>query len=134
MAKQLAKFLFDSERALITINMSEYTERHTVARLIGAPAGYIGYEDSGQLEQVRRKPFSVLLLDEFEKAHKVSFRSRSDLRFTSQSDTVLLFQDVSNILLQILDEGMITDSQGRKIDFRNTSRFSHCAVSSEGLC
>lgn len=98
MAKQLAKFLFDSERALITINMSEYTERHTVARLIGAPAGYIGYEDSGQLEQVRRKPFSVLLLDEFEKAHK----------------------DVSNILLQILDEGMITDSQGRKIDFRNT--------------
>lgn len=70
MAKQIAKFLFDSERALITINMSEYTERHTVARLIGAPAGYIGYEDSGQLEQVRRKPFCVLLLDEFEKAHK----------------------------------------------------------------
>lgn len=100
MAKQLAKFLFDSERALITINMSEYTERHTVARLIGAPAGYVGYEDSGQLEQVRRRPFSVLLLDEFEKAHK----------------------DVSNILLQILDEGMITDSQGRKIDFRNTSK------------
>jgi ATP-dependent Clp protease ATP-binding subunit ClpB len=78
--------------------MSEYSERHTVARLIGAPAGYIGYEDSGQLEQIRRKPFSVLLLDEFEKAHK----------------------DVANILLQILDEGMITDSQGRKIDFRNT--------------
>jgi ATP-dependent Clp protease ATP-binding subunit ClpA len=77
MAKQLAKFLFDSERALITINMSEYAERHTVARLIGAPAGYIGYEDSGQLEQVRRKPFCVLLLDEFEKAHKVSLRNLS---------------------------------------------------------
>lgn len=77
MAKKLAKFLFDSERALITINMSEYAERHTVARLIGAPAGYIGYEDSGQLEQVRRKPFCVLLLDEFEKAHKVSLRTLS---------------------------------------------------------
>lgn len=71
LSKKLAKFLFDSERSLVTINMSEYSERHTVARLIGAPAGYIGYEDSGQLEQIRRKPFSVLLLDEFEKAHKV---------------------------------------------------------------
>lgn len=81
MAKQIAKFLFDSERALITINMSEYTERHTVARLIGAPAGYIGYEDSGQLEQVRRKPFCVLLLDEFEKAHKVSVQETASLPF-----------------------------------------------------
>lgn len=123
MAKQLAKFLFDSERALITINMSEYTERHTVARLIGAPAGYVGYEDSGQLEQVRRKPFSVLLLDEFEKAHKVNLRCSSVMcgRCAESADPFCI-QDVSNILLQILDEGMITDSQGRKIDFRNTSK------------
>ncbi|PLW33959.1 hypothetical protein PCASD_12351 [Puccinia coronata f. sp. avenae] len=99
LCKALAGFLFDTQRALIQINMSEYSEKHTVSRLIGAAPGYIGYEDAGQLtEQVRRKPFSLVLLDEFEKAHK----------------------EVANILLQILDEGTLTDSQGRKVDFRNT--------------
>lgn len=99
LCKTLAEFLFDTQRALIQINMSEYGEKHTVSRLIGAAPGYVGYEDAGQLtEQVRRKPFSVVLLDEFEKAHK----------------------EVANILLQILDEGTLTDSQGRRVDFRNT--------------
>ncbi|KAH8928754.1 P-loop containing nucleoside triphosphate hydrolase protein [Atractiella rhizophila] len=99
LAKRLAQFLFDDEKALITINMSEYGERFNVSRLIGAAPGYVGYEESGQLtEQVRRRPYSVVLFDEFEKAHK----------------------DVANILLQILDEGLLQDSQGRKIDFKNT--------------
>ncbi|EGG10433.1 uncharacterized protein MELLADRAFT_47014 [Melampsora larici-populina 98AG31] len=99
LCKALATFLFDTQRSLIQINMSEYSEKHTVSRLIGAAPGYVGYEDAGQLtEQVRRKPFSLILLDEFEKANK----------------------EVANILLQILDEGTLTDSQGRKVDFRNT--------------
>lgn len=98
-AKVLAKFLFDSEDALIRIDMSEYMEKFAVSRLVGAPPGYIGYEEGGQLtEKVRRKPYSVVLLDEIEKAHP----------------------DVFNLLLQVLDEGFITDSLGRKIDFRNT--------------
>ena len=100
LCKALAGFLFNDEnRGLITINMSEYHDRHTVSRLIGAAPGYIGYEEGGQLtEAVRRKPYAVILLDEMEKAHK----------------------DVALILLQILDEGTVTDSQGRKIDFKNT--------------
>lgn len=98
-AKVLARFLFDNEDALIRIDMSEYMEKFAVSRLIGAPPGYIGYEEGGQLtEKIRRKPYSVVLLDEIEKAHP----------------------DVFNILLQILDEGFVTDSLGRKIDFRNT--------------
>ncbi|KAG0150419.1 hypothetical protein CROQUDRAFT_713378 [Cronartium quercuum f. sp. fusiforme G11] len=99
LCKTLAEFLFDTQKALIQINMSEYSEKHTVSRLIGAAPGYVGFEEAGQLtEQVRRKPFSLVLLDEFEKAHK----------------------EVANILLQILDEGTLTDSHGRKVDFRNT--------------
>ena len=99
LAKQLARLLFDSEHALTRIDMSEYGERHAVARLIGAPPGYIGYEEGGQLTNaVRRKPYSVILLDEFEKAHR----------------------EVSNLLLQVLDEGFLTDSQGVRVDFRNT--------------
>ncbi|GAA5940496.1 chaperone ATPase HSP78 [Sporobolomyces koalae] len=100
LAKTLAAELTGSERNLITINMSEYQDKHTVSRLIGAAPGYIGYENAGQLtEAVRRKPFSVVLFDEFEKAHR----------------------DVANILLQILDEGALTDSQGRRVDFKNTT-------------
>lgn len=99
LAKTLAQVLFDSETNMIRIDMSEYMEKHTVARLIGAPPGYIGYEEGGQLtEAVRRKPYSVILFDEIEKAHR----------------------DVFNILLQILDDGRITDSQGRTVDFKNT--------------
>ncbi|MBI2995419.1 MAG: ATP-dependent chaperone ClpB [Candidatus Melainabacteria bacterium] len=99
LAKSLAYVLFDDEQNMIRIDMSEYQERHTVSRLIGAPPGYIGYEEGGQLtEQVRRKPYSVILFDEVEKAHA----------------------DVFNLLLQILDDGRLTDSQGRKIDFKNT--------------
>jgi len=99
LAKTLAEALFDSEENLVRIDMSEYMERHAVSRLIGAPPGYIGYEEGGQLtEAVRRKPYSVLLFDEIEKAHP----------------------DVFNILLQILDDGRVTDSQGRTIDFKNT--------------
>jgi len=98
-ARALAEFLFDDERALVRIDMSEYMEKHSVARLIGAPPGYVGYEEGGQLtEAVRRRPYSVLLFDEIEKAHP----------------------DVFNILLQILDDGRLTDSQGRMVDFRNT--------------
>jgi len=98
-AKALAEFLFDDERALVRIDMSEYMERHAVARLIGAPPGYVGYEEGGQLtEAIRRRPYSVVLFDEIEKAHP----------------------DVFNILLQILDDGRLTDSQGRTVDFRNT--------------
>jgi ATP-dependent Clp protease ATP-binding subunit ClpB len=99
LARALATYLFDDERALIRIDMSEYQERHTVARLLGAPPGYVGYDEGGQLtEQVRRRPFSVILFDEVEKAHP----------------------DVFNVFLQILDDGRLTDGQGRTIDFRNT--------------
>ena len=99
MAKVLAKYLFDTEDALVRIDMSEYMEKFAVSRLVGAPPGYIGYEEGGQLtEKIRRKPYAVRLLDEIEKAHP----------------------DVFNIMLQVLDEGFITDSLGRKIDFRNT--------------
>jgi len=98
-AKALAEFLFDNESALIRIDMSEYMERHAVSRLVGAPPGYVGYEEGGQLtEAVRRRPYSVILFDEIEKAHN----------------------DVFNILLQILDDGRLTDSQGRTVDFKNT--------------
>jgi ATP-dependent Clp protease ATP-binding subunit ClpB len=97
-ARALAEFLFDDEDAMVRIDMSEYMERHAVARLIGAPPGYVGYEEGGQLtEQVRRRPYSVVLFDEIEKAHA----------------------DVFNVLLQILDDGRLTDSQGRTVDFRN---------------
>jgi ATP-dependent Clp protease ATP-binding subunit ClpB len=98
-ARALAEFLFDDEHAMTRIDMSEYMEKHAVARLIGAPPGYIGYEEGGQLtEAVRRRPYAVVLFDEIEKAHP----------------------DVFNILLQILDDGRLTDSQGRTVDFRNT--------------
>jgi ATP-dependent Clp protease ATP-binding subunit ClpB len=97
-ARALAEFLFDDEDAMVRIDMSEYMEKHAVARLIGAPPGYVGYEEGGQLtEQVRRRPYSVVLFDEIEKAHS----------------------DVFNILLQVLDDGRLTDSQGRTVDFRN---------------
>ncbi|NBD33154.1 MAG: ATP-dependent chaperone ClpB [Cyanobacteria bacterium] len=99
LARAIAEFLFDSEESLIRIDMSEYMEKHSVSRLVGAPPGYVGYEEGGQLsEQIRRRPYSVVLLDEVEKAHP----------------------DVFNILLQVLDDGRITDSQGRTVDFRNT--------------
>jgi len=99
LAKALAEFLFDDENAMVRIDMSEYQERHTVSRLIGAPPGYVGYDESGQLsEAVRRKPYSVVLLDEIEKAHP----------------------DIFNILLQVLDDGRLTDNKGRVVDFKNT--------------
>ncbi len=99
LAKAIAEFLFDDERAMIRIDMSEYSEKHSVARLVGAPPGYIGYEEGGQLtEAVRRRPYSVVLLDEVEKAHT----------------------EVFDILLQVLDDGRLTDGQGRTVDFRNT--------------
>ena len=99
LARALAEFLFDDEQAMIRIDMSEYMERHTVARLIGAPPGYVGYEEGGQLtEVVRRRPYSVILFDEIEKAH----------------------QDVFNLMLQILDDGRLTDGHGRTVDFKNT--------------
>jgi ATP-dependent Clp protease ATP-binding subunit ClpB len=99
LARALAEFLFDDERAMIRIDMSEYMEKHSVARLIGAPPGYIGYDEGGQLtEAVRRRPYSVVLLDEVEKAH----------------------HDVFNVLLQVLDDGRLTDGQGRVVDFKNT--------------
>jgi ATP-dependent Clp protease ATP-binding subunit ClpC len=98
-ARTLAEFLFGDESALISLDMSEYMEKHTVSRLVGSPPGYVGYEEGGQLtEAVRRKPFSVVLFDEIEKAHP----------------------DVFNTLLQVLEEGRLTDSQGRSVDFRNT--------------
>jgi ATP-dependent Clp protease ATP-binding subunit ClpB len=99
LCKSLAEFLFDSEQSLIRLDMSEFMEKHSVARLIGAPPGYVGYEEGGYLtEAVRRRPYSLLLLDEIEKAHS----------------------DVFNILLQVLDDGRLTDGQGRTVDFRNT--------------
>ncbi len=98
-ARALAEFLFDDEHAMVRIDMSEYQERHTVSRLIGAPPGYVGYEEAGQLtEAVRRRPYSVILFDEVEKAHP----------------------EVLNVLLQVLDDGRLTDAQGRTVDFRNT--------------
>jgi ATP-dependent Clp protease ATP-binding subunit ClpB len=99
LARALAEFMFDDERALVRLDMSEYMEKHTVSRLVGAPPGYVGYDEGGQLtEAVRRRPYSVILLDEIEKAHP----------------------DVFNVLLQILDDGRLTDGQGRTVDFRNT--------------
>jgi ATP-dependent Clp protease ATP-binding subunit ClpB len=99
LARALAEYMFDDERAMIRIDMSEYQEKHTVARLLGAPPGYIGFEEGGQLtEAVRRRPYSVILFDEIEKAHP----------------------DVFNVFLQILDDGRLTDGQGRTVDFRNT--------------
>ena len=99
LCKSLAEFLFDSSKAIVRIDMSEYMEKHAVARLVGAPPGYVGYEEGGHLtEAIRRNPYSVILLDEIEKAHP----------------------DVFNILLQVLDDGRLTDSQGHTVDFRNT--------------
>ncbi|KAK5709082.1 chaperone ATPase hsp78 [Elasticomyces elasticus] len=99
LCKQLAAFLFSSEQAVIRFDMSEFQEKHTISRLIGSPAGYVGYDDAGQLtEAVRRKPYAILLFDEFEKAHR----------------------DISTLLLQVLDEGFLTDAQGHRVDFRNT--------------
>jgi ATP-dependent Clp protease ATP-binding subunit ClpB len=99
LAKALAEFLFDDERAMVRIDMSEYAEKHSVARLVGAPPGYVGYEEGGQLtESVRRRPYCAVLLDEVEKAHP----------------------EVFDVLLQVLDDGRLTDGQGRTVDFRNT--------------
>jgi ATP-dependent Clp protease ATP-binding subunit ClpB len=99
LCKKLANFLFSTEQAVVRFDMSEFQEKHTISRLIGAPSGYVGYDDAGQLtEAVRRKPYAVLLFDEFEKAHR----------------------DISALLLQVLDEGYLTDAQGHKVDFRNT--------------
>ncbi len=99
LCKALAEFLFDDEQAMVRIDMCEYMEKHTVARLIGAPPGYVGYEEGGALtEAVRRRPYQVMLFDEVEKAHP----------------------DVFNVLLQVLDDGRLTDGQGRTVDFRNT--------------
>jgi ATP-dependent Clp protease ATP-binding subunit ClpB len=98
LARALAEFMFDTQDAMVRIDMSEYMEKHAVSRLVGAPPGYVGYEEGGQLtEAVRRKPYSVILLDEVEKAH----------------------QDVFNILLQVMDDGRLTDGQGRTVDFKN---------------
>jgi ATP-dependent Clp protease ATP-binding subunit ClpB len=99
LARALAEFMFDSQDAMVRIDMSEYMEKHSVARLVGAPPGYVGYEEGGQLtEAVRRRPYSVVLLDEIEKAHN----------------------DVFNVLLQVMDDGRLTDGQGRTVDFKNT--------------
>src|SRR6202011_5475847 len=99
LARALAEFLFDDDKAMIRVDMSEYMEKHAVSRMVGAPPGYVGYEEGGQLsEYVRRKPYSVVLFDEIEKAHP----------------------DVFNMLLQILEDGRLTDGQGRTVNFRNT--------------
>ncbi len=117
LAKALAEFLFDDERAMVRIDMSEYGEKHSVARLVGAPPGYVGYESGGQLtEAIRRRPYTVVLLDEVEKAH----------------------QDVFDILLQVLDDGRLTDGQGRTVDFRNTlliltSNLGSTLIADQGL-
>ncbi len=111
-ARALAEFLFDDEQAMVRIDMSEYMEKHSVARLIGAPPGYVGYDEGGQLtEAVRRRPYSVVLLDEIEKAHR----------------------DVFNILLQLLDDGRLTDSQGRTVDFRNVVVIMTSNVGSDAI-
>ena len=112
LARALAEYLFDDERAIVRVDMSEYQERHTVSRLVGAPPGYVGYEEGGQLtEAVRRRPYSVVLLDEIEKAHG----------------------DVFNILLQLLDDGRLTDGHGRTVDFRNTIVIMTSNLGSRGL-
>jgi ATP-dependent Clp protease ATP-binding subunit ClpB len=112
LARALAQFLFDDERAMIRIDMSEYQEKHTVARLVGAPPGYVGYEEGGQLtEAVRRRPYSVVLLDEIEKAH----------------------HDVFNVMLQVLDDGRLTDGQGRTVDFKNTIVIMTSNVGSQNI-
>ena len=98
LAKALSEFMFDTEEAMIRLEMSEYMEKHTVSRLLGAPPGYVGYDEGGQLtDAVRRRPYSVLLFDEMEKAHP----------------------DVFNVMLQLLDDGQVTDSKGTKVDFKN---------------
>jgi ATP-dependent Clp protease ATP-binding subunit ClpC len=112
LAKQLAKFMFGDENALVQIDMSEYMEKHNVSRLIGAPPGYIGYEEGGQLtEKIRRRPYSVILLDEIEKAHP----------------------DVWNMLLQIMEEGRLTDNVGRVIDFKNTILIMTTNIGAENI-
>src|ERR1017187_6302948 len=117
LARSLAEFLFDDERAMVRIDMSEYMEKHAVSRLIGAPPGYVGYEEGGQLtEQVRRHPYAVVLFDEIEKAHP----------------------DVFNVLLQMMDDGRLTDGKGRTVDFRNaviimTSNLGSSFLQAEGL-
>ncbi|HUS66245.1 MAG TPA: AAA family ATPase, partial [Kofleriaceae bacterium] len=112
LARALAEFLFDDEHAMVRIDMSEYQEKHTVSRLVGAPPGYVGYDEGGQLtETVRRKPYSVVLLDEIEKAHA----------------------DVWNVLLQVLDDGRLTDGQGRTVDFRNALVIMTSNVGSQHL-
>jgi len=114
-AKTLAKFLFDTEKALIRIDMSEYMEKHAVSRLVGAPPGYVGYDEGGQLtEAVRRRPYSVVLFDEIEKAHP----------------------DVFNTLLQVLDDGRLTDNKGVTVDFKNTiiiMTFKYCSDQDNGV-
>jgi ATP-dependent Clp protease ATP-binding subunit ClpB len=112
LARALAEFLFDDERAIIRLDMSEYMEKHSVSRMIGAPPGYVGYEEGGQLtEQIRRRPYSVVLFDEIEKANP----------------------DVFNILLQILEDGRLTDGKGRKVDFRNAVLIMTSNVGSTAL-
>ena len=117
LARALAEFLFDAEDAMVRIDMSEYQEQHTVARLIGAPPGYVGYEEAGQLtEAIRRRPYAVVLLDEIEKAHP----------------------EVLNVMLQLLDDGRLTDNKGRTVDFRNavvimTSNLGSRQIAEHGL-
>jgi ATP-dependent Clp protease ATP-binding subunit ClpB len=112
LARALAEFLFDDEQSMVRIDMSEYQEKHTVSRLVGAPPGYIGYDQGGQLtEAIRRRPYSVVLLDEMEKAHP----------------------DVWSVLLQVLDDGRLTDGQGRTVDFRNTVIIMTTNVGSQHL-
>ena len=112
LARALASFLFDDPTAMVRIDMSEYMESHSVARLIGAPPGYVGYEEGGRLtEAVRRKPYSVILLDEVEKAHR----------------------DVFNVLLQVFDDGRLTDGQGRTVDFKNTVIIMTSNIASEKI-
>ncbi len=111
LAKALAEFMFDDERAIVRLDMSEYMEKHTVSRLLGAPPGYVGYDEGGQLtEAVRRRPYCVILLDEIEKAHA----------------------DVFNVLLQLLDDGRLTDGHGRTVDFRNTVVIMTSNIRAEG--
>lgn len=117
LCKRMAEFLFSTESAVIRFDMSEFQEKHTVSRLIGSPAGYVGYEDAGQLtEAVRRKPYAVLLFDEFE---KVTYFS-APLIGLSTNNSLKAHKDISSLLLQVLDEGFLTDAQGRKVDFRST--------------
>jgi ATP-dependent Clp protease ATP-binding subunit ClpB len=112
LARALAEFLFDDEKAMVRIDMSEYMEKHTVSRLVGAPPGYVGYDEGGQLtEAIRRRPYAVVLFDEIEKAH----------------------HDVFNVLLQVLDDGRLTDGKGRTVDFRNTVLIMTSNVASELL-